>query len=43
MNILVELEKLFIVVEYVVPSCEQLADIARQIATKPSELPTGRD
>ncbi len=42
-NIPVELEKLFIVVEHDLPSREQLAEIARQIATEPSELPTGRD
>ncbi len=42
-NIPVELEKLFIVIEHDLPSREQLAEIAKQIATEPSELPTGRD
>jgi hypothetical protein len=42
-NIPVELEKLFIVIEHDLPSREQLAEIAQQIAAEPSELPTGRD
>jgi SpoVK/Ycf46/Vps4 family AAA+-type ATPase len=35
----VELEKLFVVVEHDLPSREQLAEIARSVAVKPGELP----
>lgn len=37
----VELEKLFLVVDHELPSREQLATIARAIATEPGELPEG--
>lgn len=40
-NIPVELEKLFVVVEHDLPGREQLAEIARGIATEPGELPDG--
>ena len=36
-----ELEKLFFVVQHDLPSREQLAEIARGIASEPDELPTG--
>lgn len=39
----VELEKLFVVIEHELPDREQLAEIARGIATEVSELPTGRE
>lgn len=35
----IELEKLFVVVEHELPTREQLAEIARGIATEPGELP----
>ena len=34
-----ELEKLFVVIEHDLPSREQLAEIARGVATEPGELP----
>ncbi|QDT86383.1 AAA family ATPase [Gimesia chilikensis] len=34
-----ELEKLFVVLEHALPDREQLAEIAREIATEPGELP----
>ncbi|MBX7165915.1 MAG: AAA family ATPase, partial [Pirellulales bacterium] len=37
----VELEKLFVVLEHALPAREQLAEIARSIATEAQELPTG--
>ncbi len=37
----IELEKQFIVIEHELPSREQVAEIARGIATEPDELPTG--
>jgi hypothetical protein len=37
----VELEKLFIVMEHSLPGREQLAEIARGVATEPGELPEG--
>lgn len=37
----VELEKLFVVIEHELPTREQLADIARGIATEDSEMPGG--
>jgi SpoVK/Ycf46/Vps4 family AAA+-type ATPase len=39
----VELDKLFVVVEHDLPSREQLADIAHGVATEEGELPTGPD
>ncbi len=39
----VELEKLFVVVEHEIPDRPQLAEIARGIATEESELPTDRE
>ena len=39
----VELEKLFVVLEHPLPSREQLAEIARGVATEPGELPQGTD
>ncbi|QDU94474.1 AAA family ATPase [Lignipirellula cremea] len=39
----VELEKLFVVLEHELPDREQLAEIARGIATEPGELPEGRE
>ena len=42
-NIPVELEKLFIVLEHDLPDREQLADIARGIGTEENELPPGPD
>jgi hypothetical protein len=42
-NIPIELEKLFVVIEHELPNREQLAEIARQIATEPSEVPSGRE
>ncbi|HND55423.1 MAG TPA: AAA family ATPase, partial [Pirellulaceae bacterium] len=39
----VELEKLFVVVEHELPNREQLAEIARGIATEDGELPTGQE
>ncbi|MCA9091474.1 MAG: AAA family ATPase [Planctomycetaceae bacterium] len=39
----VELEKLFVVLEHELPDREQLAEIAQGIATEPSELPEGKD
>ena len=38
-----ELEKHFVVVEHALPGREQLADIARGIATEAGELPEGDD
>ena len=37
----VELEKLFVVVEHDLPGSDQIGDIARSIATEPGELPSG--
>ncbi len=37
----VELEKLFVVVEHDLPGRDQLAEIARGVATEPGELPVG--
>ncbi|MBB01547.1 AAA family ATPase [bacterium] len=37
----IELEKLFVVIEHELPDREQLGEIARGIATEDSELPTG--
>jgi len=37
----VELEKLFVVIEHDLPNREQLESIARGIATEPNDLPTG--
>jgi hypothetical protein len=39
----VELEKLFVVLEHPLPDREQLAEIARGVATEPGELPEGND
>ena len=39
----IELEKLFVVIEHELPSREQLAEIAREIATEEAELPTGEE
>ena len=39
----VELEKLFVVLEHELPDREQLAEIARAIAVEPSELPDGAE
>ncbi len=39
----VELEKLFVVVEHALPSREQLAEIARGVATDEGELPEGQE
>jgi len=39
----VELEKLFVVVEHELPNREQLAEIARGIATEAGELPVGQE
>jgi hypothetical protein len=39
----VELEKLFVVVEHELPTREQLAEIARGIATEAGELPEGQE
>lgn len=39
----VELENLFVVIEHELPDREQLAEIARGIATEPSELPNGSE
>jgi hypothetical protein len=39
----VELEKLFVVLEHELPDREQLAEIARAIAVEPSELPEGAE
>ncbi|MCA9088808.1 MAG: AAA family ATPase [Planctomycetaceae bacterium] len=39
----VELEKLFVVLEHELPDRDQLTEIARGIATEPSELPEGPD
>jgi hypothetical protein len=39
----VELEKLFVVIEHELPDRQQLIQIARGIATEESELPEGRD
>jgi hypothetical protein len=39
----VELEKLFVVIEHPLPSREQLAEIARGVATEDGELPHGCD
>ena len=39
----VELEKLFVVVEHELPNREQLAEIARGIATEAGELPEGQE
>jgi hypothetical protein len=36
-----ELQKLFVVLEHELPDRTQLAEIAREIATEPSELPSG--
>jgi hypothetical protein len=42
-NIPVELEKLFVVLEHPLPDREQLAEIARGVATEAGELPEGTD
>lgn len=42
-NIPVELEKLFVVMEHELPGREQLHEIARGIATEPGELPDGAE
>ena len=42
-NIPVELEKLFVVLEHDLPGREQLHEIARGIATEPGELPDGSE
>ncbi|MDB5342017.1 MAG: ATPase central domain protein [Schlesneria sp.] len=39
----VELENLFVVIEHELPDREQLTEIARGIATEPSELPNGQE
>jgi len=39
----IELEKLFVVLEHELPNRDQLEQIARGIATEESELPTGND
>ena len=39
----IELERLFVVIEHELPGREQLAEIARGIATEEGELPTGPD
>ena len=39
----IELEKLFTVVEHELPDREQLAEIARGVATEPEELPEGAE
>lgn len=39
----VELEKLFVVLEHELPTREQLAEIARGVATEDGELPSGQD
>jgi hypothetical protein len=39
----VELEKLFVIVEHELPGREQLSDIARGVAVQPGELPEGAD
>ncbi len=39
----VELEKLFVVVEHELPSREQLAEIARRIAIESGEFPVGQE
>ncbi len=39
----IELEKLFVVVEHELPDREQLSEIAREIATGESELPEGNE
>lgn len=39
----VELEKLFVILEHELPDREQLADIARGIAVAPGELPVGEE
>src|SRR5690606_30761523 len=39
----VELEKLFVIVEHELPPRDQLEQIARGIATEEQELPTGND
>ncbi|QDV20670.1 ATP-dependent zinc metalloprotease FtsH [Gimesia panareensis] len=38
-----ELEKLFVVLEHALPNREQLAEIAREIATEPGELPADQE
>lgn len=40
-NIPIELEKLFLVVEHDLPTRDQLGEIARGVATEPGELPNG--
>jgi len=42
-SIPIELEKLFVVIEHDLPSREQLAEIARGVATEAGELPDGAD
>jgi hypothetical protein len=42
-NIPVELEKLFVVIEHDLPGRQQLGDIARGIATQDGEMPQGSD
>jgi hypothetical protein len=42
-NIPVELERQFVVVDHDLPDRDQLGAIARQIATEPGEMPTGDD
>lgn len=42
-NIPVELEKLFVILEHPLPSREQLRSIAQGVATEESELPTGAE
>lgn len=42
-NIPIELEKLFVVIEHDLPGREQLAEIARGVATESGELPEGPD
>ncbi len=39
----IELEKMFVVVEHVLPAREQLEEIARGIAVKDGELPEGAE
>jgi hypothetical protein len=39
----VELEKQFVIIEHDLPGREQLSSIARAIATEPGELPAGDD
>ena len=39
----IELEKLFVVIDHELPDREQLAEIAREIATEEAELPSGEE